>query len=107
MLMQAQRIITLSPKTRGCHLITDEITEQLSEMRSIFTGILHVHVTDTCASLTVGENFDPGLRADTEMMLNSIVPDGAGYRNTFLGPDYTPAHIKAVLIGNSMDENWC
>ncbi|XP_041365971.1 UPF0047 protein C4A8.02c-like isoform X2 [Gigantopelta aegis] len=56
----------------------------------------------TSASLALNENWDPDVRVDTEMMLNRIVPEGAGYKHTCEGPDDMPAHVKAALIGSSV-----
>ncbi len=61
--MWYQRTITLSEKPRGFHLITDEITDKLSGLPPVETGLLHLLLLHTSASLTLNENCDPTVRA--------------------------------------------
>lgn len=96
-----QREIVLSPKTRGFHLVTDEIVGQVPELREFQIGLMHVFVMHTSASITINENADPTVRTDMESHFNEIVPENAPYyRHTMEGPDDMPAHIKASLMGS-------
>lgn len=98
-----QREITLAPRPRGFHLITDEVTRQVPELRQIETGLAHVFILHTSASLALNENADPDVRHDLEAFFNRLVPENAPYfRHTVEGPDDMPAHIKAVLIGPAL-----
>ena len=93
--------IKLPAFSRGCHLITSHIRSALPPLPD--TGILHVFVQHTSAGLTINENADPTVREDFEFFLNRIVPEGLeGLTHTFEGPDDMPAHIKAALIGSSV-----
>ncbi|KAM2263534.1 hypothetical protein ACFXTI_039807 [Malus domestica] len=76
----AQKIITLPPLKRGCHLVTPK---------------------HTSASLTINENYDSDVRHDAETFLNAIVPEGtsAPWKHTLEGPDDMPAHIKSSMFG--------
>src|SRR5580698_9128720 len=94
-----QRNIQLRPRTRGFHLITDEIVAALPEMSSISAGLLHVFVQHTSASLAVNENADPDVPRDLESSFNAIAPETFDYVHTAEGLDDMPAHIKAILIG--------
>ncbi|SHK05877.1 secondary thiamine-phosphate synthase enzyme YjbQ [Rhodothermus profundi] len=101
--MWMQRIITLRPRPRGFHLITEEVLAQLPELRLVRVGLLHVFLQHTSASLTLNENASPEVRADFERYFNQAVPDGAPYfAHTLEGPDDMPAHIKASLLGSSL-----
>lgn len=101
--MWQQCTITVGPYPRGFHLITREIVNSLSEIRSIRTGILHLFIQHTSASLTVNENADPTVRADFESHFNEMVPENAPYyRHTMEGPDDMPAHLKASILGSSV-----
>ncbi|WP_041806655.1 secondary thiamine-phosphate synthase enzyme YjbQ [Rhodothermus marinus] len=101
--MWVQRTITLRPRPRGFHLITDEVLAQLPELRSVRVGLLHVFIQHTSASLTLNENASPEVRADFERYFSRAVPDGAPYfAHTLEGPDDMPAHIKASLLGSSL-----
>ncbi|KAF2619055.1 hypothetical protein F2Q68_00040962 [Brassica cretica] len=98
----AQKTITLPPQRRGCHLITPMIVKEIRQDLSGFNcGLAHVFLQHTSASLTINENYDPDVQADTETFLNTIVPEGrsAPWRHTMEGPDDMPAHIKSSMFG--------
>jgi secondary thiamine-phosphate synthase enzyme len=96
-----QREIRLDPFPRGFHLITRDIEEALPELRGLETGLLHIFIMHTSASLTLNENADPTVRADFERHMNTMVPEDAPYyTHTLEGPDDMPAHIKASLMGS-------
>ncbi|MDG1572531.1 secondary thiamine-phosphate synthase enzyme YjbQ [Robiginitalea sp. M366] len=98
-----QREFRLPPFRRGFHLITDAVTGQLPELQEFSVGLLHVFVKHTSASLTVNENADPTVRMDFESHFNATVPENAPYyRHTLEGPDDMPAHLKASLLGHSV-----
>lgn len=98
-----QKSITLSPRGRGFHLVTDEITSQLPELKNIATGIAHIFIKHTSASLTINENADPDVRTDMETHFNTMVPEDAShYRHTVEGPDDMTSHIKCSLLGSSV-----
>lgn len=95
--------ITLKPYTRGFHLITSDITGALSQMKEISTGLLHLQMLHTSASLTLNENADPDVRHDMEAFFRDRVPGDLPYfRHTLEGPDDMPAHIKASLMGTEL-----
>ena len=98
-----QTELQLSPYQRGFHLITHEILDSLPEMKQISIGVLQVFIKHTSASLTINENADPTVRLDFESHMNKMVPENAPYYlHTFEGPDDMPAHIKASLMGASV-----
>jgi secondary thiamine-phosphate synthase enzyme len=98
-----QKEITLSPKRRGFHLVTREITEHVRELSEYSVGIAHIFICHTSASLTINENASPEVREDFESYFNEYVPEGAPYyEHTLEGPDDMPAHIKASIIGSSV-----
>ena len=71
--------------------------------REIETGILHLFIQHTSASLTLNENASPDVRGDMERHFNRMVPENAPYyRHTDEGPDDMPAHIRASLLGCSL-----
>ena len=97
-----QETITLSPKPRGFHLITSEIEKALLSMSSIQTGIVHLFIKHTSASLSINENADPTVREDMENFFTDIADDKPYYLHTYEGSDDMPAHIKASILGNSL-----
>ncbi len=98
-----QQTFQLRPRSRGFHLITDEISSQLEKLSVIRVGLAHVHILHTSASLTINENADPTVREDFEMHFTRAVPeDTSMYRHTLEGPDDMTSHIKASLLGSSL-----
>jgi secondary thiamine-phosphate synthase enzyme len=99
-----QKTITLAPYKRGFHLITDVLESGIPEIRNIKIGLAHVFINHTSASLSINENADPTVRADFERHFNEMVPENMPYyRHTIEGPDDMPAHIKASLLGSSIN----
>jgi len=98
--MWQQKSITLRPRPRGFHLVTDEILAALPELSKCRVGLLHLLLQHTSASLTVNENADPSVRRDFERFFNRLVPQGeGGYEHDYEGPDDLPAHFKSSLLG--------
>ncbi|ASY80764.1 hypothetical protein BJK05_12510 [Pectobacterium polaris] len=101
--MWIQYEIRLKPKARGFHLVTDEILAQVTALRQINVGLMHVFIKHTSAALTINENADPTVRQDFESFFNRLVPeDEPYYRHTYEGSDDMPAHLKGSLLGNSL-----
>ena len=101
--MWLQKTITLSPKARGFHLVTREITEQIPELGRFRVGLAHLFIQHTSASLTINENCDPDVRVDMESHFNAFVPENASYyRHLLEGSDDMPAHLKATTIGSGV-----
>ena len=100
--MWIQRTIELS-RSRGFHLITRDVLGAVPELEDVAVGMLQVFMRHTSASLTINENADPSVRTDFETSMNRQVPEGPdGYTHTMEGPDDMPAHIKASLVGPSV-----
>jgi secondary thiamine-phosphate synthase enzyme len=98
-----QRIVRLKPRSRGFHVITNEVVAQLPELSTIKTGLLHLFIQHTSASLVINENVSPQVRSDLERHLRELVPDGPHhYEHTLEGGDDMPAHIKSTLLGSSL-----
>ena len=100
--MWMQHEITLPPKARGFHLITREVLGAIPEVERLRVGLLHLFLCHTSASLSVNENADPDVPVDLEMALNRVVPETLPYVHTLEGPDDSPAHMKASLVGCSL-----
>ncbi|HSJ12147.1 MAG TPA: secondary thiamine-phosphate synthase enzyme YjbQ [Gillisia sp.] len=98
-----QKEIILKEKKRGFHLVSSEILGQFPEISEIKIGMFSAFIKHTSASLSINENADPTVRGDFERHFNKMVPEGAPYyKHTMEGPDDMPAHIKASLLGNSI-----
>jgi secondary thiamine-phosphate synthase enzyme len=98
-----QKEITLSSKHRGFHLITGEIRNNIPELKEMKSGVAHIFIQHTSASLSINENADPDVRSDMEKHFNIMVPEDAGfYEHTAEGPDDMTSHIKTTIIGSSV-----
>jgi secondary thiamine-phosphate synthase enzyme len=101
--MWLQRTVSLDPRPRGFHLVTREVLDALPELGEMATGMLHLLLQHTSASLTLSENASPDVRRDFETWFNQAVPERASYwTHTLEGPDDMPAHIKAALLGPTL-----
>ena len=99
--MIQQREITLKPRHRGFHLVTNEIVSQLPELPK--TGIVNIFTKHTSCGLTINENADPDVRVDMETIFNRLVEENRpDYVHTLEGADDMPAHAKSTLSGVSL-----
>jgi secondary thiamine-phosphate synthase enzyme len=97
-----QRQFDLAPRSRGFHLITEDILAELPEVRQIHVGLLQLFLQHTSASLSINENADSDVPRDLESSFSAIAPESFPYRHTIEGPDDMPAHVKASLLGCSL-----
>ncbi|AJR04594.1 secondary thiamine-phosphate synthase enzyme YjbQ [Siansivirga zeaxanthinifaciens] len=98
-----QNQIRLKPHARGFHLINNEVLQAIPEINQIKIGQLQVFIKHTSASLTINENADYTVRKDFESHFNVMIPENAPYyKHTYEGPDDMPAHIKASVLGTSV-----
>lgn len=99
--MIKQTEFTLKPRTRGFHLISNEIISQLPQLPK--NGLLNLFVKHTSCGLCINENADPDVRTDMEGIFNHIVPENQPYFcHTIEGSDDMPAHAKSVISGVSL-----
>src|SRR6187397_197962 len=61
-----QTQIRLKPRSRGFHLVTNEVVAGLPELAQFKVGLAHVFIQHTSASLAINENADPDVRGDME-----------------------------------------
>lgn len=85
----SQVVVTIEPKRRGIHLITDKI-DTIAELKKYKIGLANLCIQHTSASLSLNESWDPSVRDDMEMMLNRLAPENAPYSHTLEGSDDMP-----------------
>jgi secondary thiamine-phosphate synthase enzyme len=100
--MWTRRELTLDPRPRGFHLITQEVVEALPEIGQLRVGLLHLLIQHTSASLTLNENASPDVRRDFETWANAAVAEDFAWTHTLEGADDMPAHVKGSLMGFSL-----
>lgn len=95
--MTHQESFSVGTRGRGTYDITREIA-RIVNAAGIGTGLCHVFVHHTSASLILCENADPTVRSDLERYLGRLIPDGDPlFQHADEGPDDMPAHIRAIL----------
>ena len=87
---------------RGTVEIGDEVARVVAAS-GVATGLCHVFLQHTSASLILCENADPSVRRDLETAMQRLAPDGdpANAHDTE-GPDDMPAHLRSILTSNSL-----
>ncbi len=97
-----QDVVTVATHGRGTYQISRQIGEIVTAAK-IETGLCHIFVHHTSASLVLCENADPSVRSDLEGFLARLVKDGdPAFRHDAEGPDDMPAHIRSILTGNDL-----
>jgi len=87
---------------RGTICITAAIREQVRRS-GVTTGLCHVFLQHTSASLILCENADPDVRSDLDRYMTQLVTDGDPlFDHTDEGPDDMSAHIRTILSGHDL-----
>ncbi|BAW80326.1 secondary thiamine-phosphate synthase enzyme [Candidatus Nitrosoglobus terrae] len=90
--------------TRNREMI--EITAQVQGIvaaSGIKTGLCHLFIHHTSASLILCENADPDVQRDLAAYLNRLVPDGDPlFIHTQEGVDDMAAHVRTVLTHSDL-----
>ncbi|KAJ3750263.1 hypothetical protein DFH05DRAFT_1466641 [Lentinula detonsa] len=98
-----QQTFTLGRRSKGCHLITEEVRSQIqSGLKDVQVGMLFLFVKHTSCALTLNENYDPDVRKDMDMALDRIVPESLDWLHTDEGPDDSVSHTKSSLVGSTV-----
>lgn len=100
--MMFQETIEIRTPGRGTRELTREV-DGIVRKAGIATGLCHVFLHHTSASLIVSENADPTVRSDLEAFAARLVPDGDPlFRHTDEGPDDMAAHVRTLLAGHDL-----
>ena len=75
--MITQKEFQLRARTRGCHLVTDEVVRGLGALPEV--GVLHLRLKHTSAGLCLNENWDADVRHDMNEIFNHLVPENQPY----------------------------
>ena len=96
--MIEQHEFRINAKSRGFHLVTDEILRNLPSLPSV--GLLHLFIKHTSAGLTINENADPDVRLDLGAIFDRLVKERESYyTHIFEGSDDMPSHAKSTIVG--------
>ena len=94
-----QQVLKFETPGRSTRDITRDV-DAVVRSANVRTGLAHVFIQHTSASLMICENADPTVREDVENWLSKHVPDGdPAYAHDIEGPDDMPGHIRSILTG--------
>jgi secondary thiamine-phosphate synthase enzyme len=94
-----QTILTIQTPGRKLIDVTAEVA-RFVEQSGLDSGLCHVFIQHTSASLMINENADPD---DLETFFSELVPDGdPRYIHTAEGPDDMSAHVRGALTQTSL-----
>lgn len=92
---------SLHVETPGRGLI--DITARVAELLGEHSGVCHLFIRHTSASLLITENAAPAVRRDMDRFFARIVPDGDPmFEHDDEGPDDMPAHVRAALTQTTL-----
>lgn len=94
-------ILTFQTDGPRLYEVTDHVDEWLAGT-GIHRGVLTLLCQHTSAGLLITENASAAVHRDLVRWFDAAAPEGPGYEHSAEGPDDMPAHIKAVLSGNSL-----
>lgn len=97
---QYQKLISVRTTGKSLQKVTSQIQAIVAESK-IQTGLCHLFLRHTSASLTIQENADPDVLRDLENFFSDLVPESRRYIHSTEGPDDMPAHIRTVLTKTS------
>ena len=100
--MVFQGTLSFTTTGRGTTSITEAIREQV-HLSGVTTGLCHVFLQHTSASLILCENADPDVRSDLDNYMTRLVTDGDPiFDHTDEGSDDMSAHIRTILSGHDL-----
>ncbi len=101
--MIAQSEIRIDTQGRGTYDFTHDVQDAV-RASGVRTGLCHLFITHTSASMLLCENADPAVRHDLESFMAHYVPDGDPmFTHTAEGPDDMPAHVRSILTQSDLN----
>jgi len=97
-----QQTMTFQTTGRSLINITDQVRAFLLQVQAP-TGLCHLFIQHTSASLLIMENADPDVLVDLETFIAELVPDGdPRFRHSAEGPDDMAAHVRSMLTSTDL-----
>lgn len=95
--MTKQSQLHIATPGRSMIEITKEI-KQVVAQSEVTTGLCHIYIHHTSASLLISENHDPVVLRDLEAFMQRLSPDGDDlFQHIEEGPDDMPSHVRSAL----------
>lgn len=100
--MLDQQTLQFSTRGRGTTSITGEVMDAVRNS-GIQSGICHLFIQHTSASLILCENADRTVREDLDAWMARLVKDGDSlFKHNDEGPDDMAAHIRTILTQSAL-----
>lgn len=97
-----QKQFTVATRTRATHEVTEAVEQAVADS-GVETGLVHVFLHHTSASLMLCENVDPDVRDDLERFFARLVTDGDPmFRHRSEGDDDMSAHVRTVITHSDL-----
>lgn len=101
--MISQLQLQIDTRGRGTYDLSEDIQSAV-KTSGVRTGMCHVFIRHTSASLMLCENADPAVMRDLETFMSRQIPDGDPmFTHTAEGPDDMPAHVRSVLTQSDLN----
>ena len=101
--MIAREELRVETKGRGTYDLSNDVQNVVCSS-GIDTGMCHVFICHTSASLMLCENADPAVMRDLETFMSRQVPDGDPmFTHGSEGPDDMPAHVRSILTQSDLN----
>jgi len=99
----SQHEFQVATKGRGTYDLSSDVQRFVRDA-GIESGLCHVFICHTSASLMLCENADPSVMRDLESFMSRQVPDGDPiFSHDAEGPDDMPAHIRSILTQSDLN----
>jgi secondary thiamine-phosphate synthase enzyme len=95
--------LQVETKGRGTYDLSANV-QQFVLASGIQTGMCHIFICHTSASLMLCENADADVMRDLETFMSRLTPDGdPAYTHTAEGPDDMSAHVRSILTQSDLN----
>ncbi len=101
--MSWQTCISVQTSRQGLLLITENVSKAFASSGVTSSGLLHIFIQHTSASLLIQENADPTAKRDLEEFIDRLVPENQSWhRHLDEGSDDTVSHMKSAVTATSL-----
>jgi len=101
--MVTQHELRVETNGRGTYDLSADV-QSVVRQSGVTSGMCHVFIRHTSASLIVCENADPAVMRDLETFMSRQAPDGDPmFTHTSEGPDDMPAHVRSILTQSDVN----
>ena len=101
--MVSQHELSVETNGRGTYDLSADVQAAVQQS-GVKSGMCHIFVRHTSASLMLCENADPAVMRDLETYMSRLAPDGDPmFTHTDEGPDDMPAHIRSILTQSDLN----